>query len=96
MVQTFLYVQDYKRTCDIINIYILYIVKVRESSSRCYSFGERVRLEGRDVSGSDLIPLQYVFKDLVKRFKGHCDLLKILKNGGLIDILYMPYLYKSI
>ena len=65
MVQTFLYVQDYKRTCYIINIYKMYQVKAREYSSRCYSLRERVGLEGRVVSGSDLIPLQYVFKDLV-------------------------------
>ena len=26
---------------------------------------ERVGIEGRVVSGSDLIPLQYIFKDLV-------------------------------
>ena len=29
-------------------------------------------------------------------FKGHCEHLQILNNGGLTDILYMPYLYKSI
>ena len=29
-------------------------------------------------------------------FEGHCEHLQILKNGGLTDILYMPYLYKSI
>ena len=51
--------------CDIFNVYKLYKVKARESSSRCYSLRERVGLEGRVVSGSDLIPLQYVFKDLV-------------------------------
>ena len=28
--------------------------------------------------------------------KGHCEHLQILKNGGLTDIKYMPYLYKSI
>ena len=66
MVQTFLSVQDYKRTCDIINMYKLYKVKAQEFSLRCYSLKERVGLEGRVVSGSDLIPLQYVFKDLVK------------------------------
>ena len=38
-------------------------VMSQESSSSCYSFRERVGLEGRVVSGSDLIPLQYVFKD---------------------------------
>ena len=65
MVQTFFYVQNYKRTCDIFNVYKLYKVKARESSSRCYSLRERVGLEGRVISGSDLIPLQYVFKDLV-------------------------------
>ena len=65
MVQTFLYLQDYKCTCDIINIYKLYKVKARESSLRCYSLRKRVEVEGRVVSGSDLIPLQYVFKDLV-------------------------------
>ena len=41
----------------------MYKVKAQESSSRCYSLRERVRLEGRVVLGSDLIPLQYVFKD---------------------------------
>ena len=45
---TFLYVQDYKRTYDIINIYKLNKVKVRESSSHCYCL--------RAVSGFDLIP----------------------------------------
>ena len=65
MVQTFLYVQDYKRTCYIINIFKLYKVKAQESSSRCYSSRERVGLEGSVVSGSYLIPLQYGFKDLV-------------------------------
>ena len=30
------------------------------------------------------------------RFEGHCEHLQIVKNGGLTDILYMPYLYKSI
>ena len=65
-VQTFLYVQDYKRTCDIINTYKLYKVKAQESSSHCYSLRERVGFKERVVSGSDLIPLQYVFKDLVK------------------------------
>ena len=61
----FLYIQDYKRTCDLINIYKLYKVNARESSLRCYSLRVRVELEGRVVSGSDWIPLQYVFKDLV-------------------------------
>ena len=28
--------------------------------------------------------------------KGHSEHLQILKNGGLTDIIYMPYLYKSI
>ena len=66
MVQTLLYVQDYKRTWYIINIlYKLYKVKAQEYSSLCYSLRERVELEGRDVSGSDLLPLQYVFEDLV-------------------------------
>ena len=63
MVHTFLYVQGYKCTCDIFNIYKLYKVKARESSLGCYSLRERVGLESRVVSGSDLIPLQYVFKD---------------------------------
>ena len=62
MVQTFFYVQNYKHTCDILNVYKLYKVKARE---HCYNFRERVGLEGRVVSGSDLIPLQYIFKDLV-------------------------------
>ena len=62
MVQTFLYVQDYKRTCDKINIYKLYKVKARESSLLCYCLRQRVGLEGRVVSGSDLIPLQYVLR----------------------------------
>jgi hypothetical protein len=65
MVQTFLSVQDYKRTCDIINIYKLYKVKAQESSSHLYSLRERVGLGGRVISGSDLKPLQYVLKDLV-------------------------------
>ena len=65
MVQTFLSVQDYKRTCDIINKYKLYKVKAQESSSQCYSLRERVGLDARVISGSDLKPLQYVFKDLV-------------------------------
>ena len=65
MVQTFLSVQDYKRTCDIINIYKLYKVKAQESSSHCYSLIERVGLDGRVISGSDLKPFQYVCKDLV-------------------------------
>ena len=57
--------QDYKCTCDIINIYKLYKVKAQESSSHIYSLIERVGLDGRVISGSDLKPLQYVFKDLV-------------------------------
>ena len=65
MVETFLSVQDYKCTCDIINIYKLYKVKAQESSLHCYSLRERVGLEGRVISGSDLKPLQYFFKDLV-------------------------------
>ena len=54
-----------KRACDIFNVYKLYKVKARESSSHYYSLRETVGLEGRVVSGSDLIPLQYVFDDLV-------------------------------
>ena len=65
MVQTFLSVQDYNCTCDIINIYKLYKVKAQESSSHCYSLRQGVGLDGRVISGSDLKPLQYVFKDLV-------------------------------
>ena len=65
MVQILLYVQIYKCTSDIFNVYKLYKVKARESSSCCYSLRERVGLEVRVVSGSDLIPLQYAFKDLV-------------------------------
>ena len=65
MVKKFLSVQDYKCTCDIINIYKLYKVKAQESSPHCYSLRERVGLDGRVISGSDLKPLQYVFKDLV-------------------------------
>ena len=56
----YLNVQIYERTCDIINIYKLYKVKAQEFSLRCYSLKERLGLEGRVVSGSDLIPLQYV------------------------------------
>ena len=69
MVQTFLSVQDYKCTCDIINIYKLHKVKAKESSSHCYNFREQVGLDGRVISGSDLKPLQYVFKDLVNVFR---------------------------
>ena len=65
MVQTFLYVQDYKLTFDINNIYKLYKVKVLEFSSHCYYLREGVGLNDRDVSGSNLIPLQYAFNDLV-------------------------------
>ena len=65
MVQIFLYLQNYKRACDIFNVYKLYKVKTRKSSWRSYSLRERVGLEDRVVLGSDLIPLQYVFKDLV-------------------------------
>ena len=65
MVQTFFYVQNYKHTCDIFNVYKLYKVKARTSSSRCYNLRESVGLEGRVVSGSNLIPLQYAFKYLV-------------------------------
>ena len=65
MVQTFLYEQDNKRTCDIINTYKLYKVKAQESFLLCYCLREKVGLEGMVVSGSNLIPLQYVFKDLV-------------------------------
>ena len=64
MVQTFLTVQDYKCTCDIINLDKLYKVKARESVSHFYGLREGVEIEGRVVSRSDLIPLQYVFKDL--------------------------------
>ena len=60
-----LYIQNYKHACDIFNVYKLYKVKAQESSWRCYSLREKVGLECRVVSGSDLIPLQYVFKDLV-------------------------------
>jgi len=66
MVKTFLSVQDYKSTCDIINIYKLYKVKAQESSPHCYSLRERVGLDGMVISGSNLKPLQYAFKDLVK------------------------------
>ena len=61
IVQTFLSVQDYKCTCDIINIYKLYKVKAQESSSHCFSLRKRVGLDGRVISGSDLKPLQYVY-----------------------------------
>ena len=61
MVQTFLDVQDYKRTYDTINIYKLYKVKVPEFSHNCYCLREGVGLKARYVSGSDLIPLQYAF-----------------------------------
>ena len=67
MVQTFLYVQDYKhtRTCDIINIYKLHKVKVQELSTNYYFLREGVGLKGRDVSESHLIPLQYGFNHLL-------------------------------
>ena len=65
MVQTFLSVQDYECTCDKFNIYKLYKIKAQESPLHCYSLRERVGLDGRVISGSDLKPLQYVFKDLV-------------------------------
>ena len=51
--------------CDIINIYTLYKVKAQESSPHCYSLRERVGLDSRVISGSDLKPSQYVFKYLV-------------------------------
>ena len=65
IVLTFFYVQNYKHTYDIFNVYKMYKVKAWESSSGDYSLRESVGLEGRVVSGSDLIPLQYVWKDLV-------------------------------
>ena len=51
--------------CDIFNVYKLYKVKARESSSRCYSLRERVGIEGRVVSGSHLIYCSIFFKDLI-------------------------------
>ena len=54
-----LYLQNYKRTCDIFNEYKVYKVKAQES---CYSLRERVKLGRRVVSGSDPIPLQYVLR----------------------------------
>ena len=53
-------------------------VKARESSLRCYSLRERVGLdlEGRVVSGFNLIPLQYVFKDFVN-IVSTCKYLKM-------------------
>ena len=59
------YVRVYKRTCDIINIYKLYKVKAWEFTSHCYCLREGVGLKGRDISGSDLIPLKYAFNHLV-------------------------------
>ena len=45
----------------IINVHVIYSMY-----TNCIKFRpERVGLDGRVVSGSDLIPLQYVFKDLV-------------------------------
>ena len=67
MVQALLYVQDYERTCDIIINKYMQMVKslIPRIFSHCFCLREGVGLKGRDVSGSDLIPLQYAFNHLV-------------------------------